>query len=79
MAELEKYKEEGISWSSLGPAEVGFQERLMSALMLQQNLVFARARVEPSPEAAVQARYEQALSELLAGLRSRAAIQITTL
>jgi len=38
-ATLQEYRKQGINWSSVTPAQVEFEKRLTSALMLQQNLV----------------------------------------
>jgi hypothetical protein len=71
---LREYKEQGISWSSVTSAQLEFEKRLMSALMLQQNLVAKEAQVAPSPNPALQARYEQAVRDLLARLKAAANI-----
>jgi hypothetical protein len=71
-ARLQEYQQQGISWSSVTTAQLEFERRLMSALMLQQNLVAQEAAVAPSPDGAVQARYEQALRDLLARLKASA-------
>ena len=54
--------------------QVEFEKRLTSALILQQNLVAKNANVKPSPDAALQARYEDALRGLLVRLKSSANI-----
>ncbi len=73
---LAKFKPGGISWSSVTPPQLEFEKRLMSALMLQQNLVAKEAAVAPSPDAVVQAQYERALQDILAGLRAAANINV---
>jgi hypothetical protein len=47
---------------------------LTAALMLQQNLIAKEAGVAPSSNAAIQARYEEALRALLARLKASANI-----
>ncbi len=76
-AKLREYQQQGISWSSATTAQLEFERRLMSALMLQQNLVAKEAAVAPSPDTSVQARYEQALSEMLGRLKATAAVQVS--
>ncbi|MBI3853155.1 MAG: hypothetical protein HY298_23130 [Verrucomicrobia bacterium] len=76
-ATLEEYKKQGISWSSVGAAQLEFEKRLLSAQMLQQNLVVKKAAVVPSPEPEMQSRYEQARRELLGQLRAGANITET--
>jgi len=38
-ATLQEYRKQGVTWSSVTAAQVDFEQRLTSALMLQQNLV----------------------------------------
>ena len=76
-ATLQEYQQQGITWSSVTEAQLEFEQRLTSALMLQQNLVAKESKVKPSPDAAIQARYEDALRELIVRLKSSA--DITTL
>lgn len=71
-ATMEGYKERGISWSSVTTAQLEFEKRLTSALMLQQNLVAKEAAAAPSSDVIVQARYEQALRGVLAQLKASA-------
>jgi hypothetical protein len=73
-AELERYKSLGVTWSSIGPAQVEFEKRLLTAQMLEQNLVLKKAGVYPSPDPAIQALYEQARRELLDQLGTSAEI-----
>lgn len=73
-ATLQEYRKQGVTWSSVTPAQVEFEQRLTSALMLQQNLVAREAKVKPSPDAAIQSRYEDALREMLSQLKSSASI-----
>jgi hypothetical protein len=56
---------QGITWSSVTAAQVAFEQRYTSALLLQQNLIAREAGVAPSSDRALQARYEQARSDLL--------------
>lgn len=73
-ARLAEHKQQGISWSSVTTAQLEFERRLMSALILQQNLVAKEAAVAPSPDSAVQAGYEQTLRDILARLKGSANI-----
>jgi hypothetical protein len=75
-ARLADYKQQGISWSSVTTPQLEFERRLMSALMLQQNLVAKEAAVAPSPNVIVQTRYEQALRDILARLKASANISV---
>ena len=78
-AAFREYQKQGITWSSLTAAQLEFEKRFTSALMLQQNLVAQEAKVKPSPDAAIQARYEDALWQVLARLKSEAKITTVTL
>ena len=49
-ASLQEYRKQGVTWSSVTPAQVEFEQRLTSALMLQQNLVATEARVAPASD-----------------------------
>lgn len=73
-AAFQEYRKQGITWSSLTAAQLEFEKRLTSALMLQQNLVAKEAAVLPSSDAGVQARYEDVLLEILGRLKSSANI-----
>ena len=73
-ADLEHYKKYGLTWSSISPEQVEFEQRLLSAQMLEQNLVARKAAVSPSPNPETQARYEQARRELLDQLEAGANI-----
>jgi len=73
-ATLEEYKKKGITWSSVGAAQMEFEKRLLSAQMVQQNLVAKKAAVSPSPDPAVQSRYEQARREMIEQLQASAEI-----
>ena len=75
-AALQDYRKQGVAWSSLTPAQVEFEQRLTSALMLQQNLVASEAHVAPGSEPGVQVRYEQARSEVLNRLKVRSNLRI---
>jgi hypothetical protein len=55
-----------------------FEHRLTAALLLQQNLVATEASVAPSSDVSVQARYEQARSEVLSRLKATNHISILT-
>ena len=76
-ATLREYQQQGISWSSGTTAQLEFERRVVSALMLQQNLVAKEAAVAPSPDVLVQIQYEQALGEMLGRLKAAAAIQVS--
>lgn len=67
-------RKQGINWTSVNAAQIEFEKRLTSALMLQQNLVAKEAQAAPDRDRAVQERFEQALRELLARLKSNATI-----
>ncbi len=71
---LELHRKQGVTWSSVGAEEVEFEKQLLSAQMLQQNLVIKEAGVAPSPEPEVQFRFEQARRELLGQLHADAKI-----
>ena len=73
-SDLEHYKTYGLSWSSSSPEQVEFEQRLLSAQMLEQNLVTKKASVSPSPNPEIQSRYEQARRELLDQLQANANI-----
>ena len=73
-ADLEHYRNYGVSWSSIGPEQVEFEQRLLAAQMLEQNLVAKKAALAPSPDPDMQSRYEQARRELLDQLQADANI-----
>jgi len=77
-ATLQEYRKQGVTWSSVILAQVEFEKRLTSALMLQQNLVAMEARVAPASDPGAQARYEQARSDLLNRLKGQGNISIST-
>lgn len=70
----EGYENSGLSWTSIGKEQVEFEERLLAAQMLEQNLVAKKAGVAPSPDPEMQSRYERARRELLARLHADADI-----
>lgn len=74
---LQEYRKQGVTWSSVTAAQIEFEQRLTSVLMLQQNLVSAEAHVAPASDPTVQAQYEQARSEMLNRLKSQGAINIS--
>lgn len=76
-AALQEYGKQGVTWSSVTAAQVEFEQRLTSALMLQQNLVATEAHVAPALNAGAQAQYEQARSELLARFKVEANISVS--
>lgn len=73
-ADLQHYKKYGLTWSSSSLEQVEFEQRLLTAQMLEQNLVARKAAVSPSPDPEMQARYEQARRELLDQLQASAKI-----
>ena len=73
-AELEHYQQQGLTWSSISAEQVEFEKRLLTAQLLEQNLVAKQAAVSPSPDPEVQARYEQARRELLDQLQASATV-----
>jgi len=77
-ATLREYQKQGVTWSSMTPAQLEFEQRLTSALMLQQNLVAMEAHVAPASDPSVQARYEQARSEVLSRLKAKGNISVST-
>lgn len=76
-AALQEYSKQGVTWSSVTPAQVEFEKRLASALMLQQNLVAMEAHAAPASDPGVQARYEQARSEVLSRLKGNSNISVS--
>ena len=60
--------------SRVAPKPDTFEQRLLTAQLLEQNLVAKRASVSPSPDPEVQARYEQARRALLDQLQTSANI-----
>jgi hypothetical protein len=76
-ATLQGYRKQGVTWSSATPAQLEFEKRLTSALLLQQNLVAIEAGLAPASEPGVQARYEQARSEVLSRLRAQGNISVS--
>ncbi len=77
-AALQEYSKQGVTWSSVTAAQVDFEQRLTSALMLQQNLVGTEAHVAPASDANVQLRFEQARSEVLSRLKAQGNISVST-
>lgn len=72
--DLARYKEQGVTWTSVTAEQIALEERQVAASILQQNLVAKKASLSPSPDPAVQARYEQARRELLDQLQASANI-----
>lgn len=77
-ATLREYRKQGITWSSVTPAQLEFEKQFTAALLLQQNLVAIEAGVAPAPDASIQARYEQARSEVLSRLKANGHISVST-
>lgn len=71
-ADLEHYKQYGLTWSSNSAGQVEFEKRLLTAQLLEQNLVAKAVSVAPSPDPEAQARYEQARRALLDQLQASA-------
>ncbi len=69
-----KYKEQGVTWTSVTAEQIALEERQVAATVLQQNLVLKEAGVGPSPDPAVQAKYEASLRTLLGQLQASANI-----
>ena len=76
-ATMQEYRRQGLNWTSVTQAQSEFEKRVTSAQLLQQNLVARAAAVAPSADLAVQARYEQALRELLERLRANGNVSIS--
>jgi hypothetical protein len=72
VSDLEHYKQYGVTWSSVSAGQVEFEMRLLTAQLLEQNLVAKAASVAPSPDPEAQARYEQARRNLLNQLQASA-------
>jgi hypothetical protein len=70
--DLEHYKQYGLTWSSSSAEQVEFEKRLLTAQLLEQNLVAKAASVAPSPDPEAQARYEPARRSLLNQLQASA-------
>ena len=73
-AELEHYQKFGMAWSSAFPEQDEFEKRLLTAQLLEQNLVSKKSTVGPSADPDTQSRYEKARLELLAQLQAKATI-----
>lgn len=71
-SDLEHYKQYGVTWSSGSAGQVEFEKRLLTAQLLEQNLVAKAADLAPSPDPEAQARYEQARRSLLNQLQASA-------
>jgi hypothetical protein len=76
-ATLQEYRKQGITWSSVTPAQMEFEKQLTAALLLQQNLVAMEAGVAAS-DGSVQVRYEQGRSEVLSRLKANGNVSIST-
>ena len=77
-ATLREYQKQGVTWSSITPAQLEFEQRLTFALLLQQNLVAIEAHVAPALDANIQVRYEQARSEILSRRKAQANISVAS-
>ena len=76
-AGIDDYRHIGVSWSSVGGEAVAFEQQLLVAQILEQNLVASRWAVAPSPNPEIQSRYEAARQELLGQLKAAATITKT--
>lgn len=76
-AALQEYKKQGLTWNSVTPEQVEFEQRLASVLMLQQNLVATEAGVAPASDLSVQIRYEQARNEIIRRLKAQGKISVS--
>jgi hypothetical protein len=70
-ATVQQYREQGLQWTSVTPQQIEFEQRMVSALLYQQNLVALAGG--PSPQ---DPGYADALRALLNQLRSEANITI---
>ena len=61
---------QGVTRSTVTPAQVELEQRLTAALMLQQNLVATEFGVAPAADSTLQTRHEQARREVLNRLRT---------
>jgi hypothetical protein len=75
---LRDYQKQGITWSSVTRAQLKFEQRLTTALLLQQNLVIKEAGLSPASEPLVHVLYEQARSHLLSRLNANGNVSIST-
>jgi hypothetical protein len=75
-ATMEGYLKQGLTWSSMPPAQVEFEQRLTTGLLLQQNLVAREAGVAPSSDTFVQALYEHERREVFSRLKAASHISI---
>jgi hypothetical protein len=76
-AEMEHYRKYGMTWKSTSAEAMEFEKRMVTAQMLEQNLVTQSSNLTPSTDPALQSKYEQARQELLAKLHTQASIAIT--
>jgi type IV secretory pathway VirB10-like protein len=70
-ADIAAYKSQGLQWTSIKPEQLEFEVRMISALLLQQNLVAHSSGVSSQ-----QPEYTDALRQLLNQLRANANITI---
>lgn len=71
-ADIQSYRDQGMMWTSVTAQQIGFEARMTSALLLQQNLVAQTAGVSPD-----QPEYTEALRQLLDHLKASAKIEVT--
>lgn len=71
---LEHYRKDGFTWSSSTAAQAEMERLLLTAQLLEQNLVAKKAGVIPSSQPAMQTRYEQERRALLDQLQTGASI-----
>ena len=77
-ATFQEYTKQGVTWSSVTAAQLEFEQRLTAALLLQENLVALEAHVAPASDPGVQARYEQARTEVLNRFKASSNISVST-
>jgi hypothetical protein len=71
-SDLQYYKQYGLSWSSDSQEQTDFEKRVITAQMLEQNLIAIKSSLAPSPDPVLQERYEEARRELLGELEAKA-------
>ncbi len=65
-ADIEAYKSQGMTWTSIKPEQLEFEGRMTSALLLQQNLVAKAGGPSPVDAEAYAKRLRQLLDQLRA-------------
>ena len=72
-ADIEAYKSQGMTWTSIKTEQLEFEERITSALLLQQNLVAKTGGPSPLDAEA----YAKSLRQLLDQLKAAANIAVS--